>query len=147
MTQIVEQDPNSNDCGPCVAAMVLDKSLEYIKAWAREHLGKETGFHDGDMGRLLLAHGMNYGLGLGGKGPLKTIRKGKVLKVKEKWSLAEDRFIFTVRSPGGGQHFIYWDKERLIDPNQCHNAGKPLTYYEVLTAWPVYKLGHGEHEA
>jgi hypothetical protein len=51
-------------------------------------------------------------------------------------------FVKSERLPGKS-HAIYWDGNQVFDPNPIAQDGRPITDYEVLGWWPLFKMTDG----
>ena len=135
----IKQGLNSDDCVACVAAMATGTSVEKFKG-LMEHEGPYTDF---EFYCYLLGHGFIVGIGFDSSGR-KDFDPMEELMATEVELVGRPAYIVVTsetREEPGARHVIYWDGEKIFDPNPLAEDGRPMGSYVI---WMVFPIGRVE---
>lgn len=129
----MKQHPKSRNCIAVCAAMAVGSDLREL----HRTIGKKDEYSDLDIYQYLMAHGYY-------PGALFQVEHDKVKKnssFKIKVSPEDGPALVYVKSERSKHdlHAIYWDGEKIYDPNPFVKHGRPLSDYSIEDWVPIRK--------
>jgi len=129
----MKQKPGSHNCVAVVAAMATDSTPEEFE----EFIGSSPPYGDYDFYRFLLSK--EYVVGVGVDIKENPIQDGTI----NLWfEITAYPALVVVKSETykEKEHVIYWDGNRIYDPNPNVEDGRPLSDYEIHLWFPINKV-------
>jgi len=129
----MKMHPKSRDCIAVCAAMAVGSDLKEL----HKTIGKKNEYADSDIYLYLLLHG--YFAGALFKVNHDTVKTNSSFKVKV--SPQDGPALVYVKSERckNDLHAIYWDGEKLYDPNPYVKHGRALSEYKIEDWIPIRK--------
>lgn len=132
----IKQD-DEHSCVACVVAMITQTSVEEFRKFINYNNPPYT---DRDAARYLLWHGYAMGIGFD-NGNKEVLEPEDTIQITFDLKDYEAYVVVTSMRFPGEYHAVYWDGERIHDPNpDIKGAGLPLNEYVVHSWFPVYKV-------
>ena len=130
----MKQHPKSRNCIAVCAAMAVGSDLRELE----KTIGKQNEYSDSDIYLYLLLHGYYPGV-------LVEVKHDKVKtnsSFKVKVSPQDGPALVYVKSERSKHdlHAIYWDGEKVYDPNPFTKHGRSLTSYKIEDWVPIRKI-------
>lgn len=128
-----KQSLGDGRCAALVAALATKTPVEAFEAFVQSKFGVFRGPYLGlHVYSYLLNCGYLCGMGLSKPQP-------EAGAVSIRYELKSHPAYVVVRG-SGCDHAVYWDGSRIWDPDPHTADGKPLSFYQIETWVPIYRL-------
>ena len=130
------QNPMSDDCVACVAAMATQTSVETFKKIMRQPEGP---YSDWQFNAYCMLYGFVVGSGF-------RWDKSPFDPAKEMIGAEVDLMNFPAyivvdsETRSGVEHAIYWNSKEVFDPNPDADSQRPLSSYKIISVFPINHL-------
>lgn len=133
----MKQREGSSDCYAIVACMITKQPLSKFK-W----LYGTPPYLDPQFFHFLLLNGWMVGLGYEVAIEKKYVTIESSDSFTFDWELEGNKAAIITQSETkpDARHVIYWDGEKIWDPNPQTPDGRDLNSYQVDTIWPITKM-------
>ena len=123
-------------CVSCVAAMATGTTIEEFENF----IGSDPPYSDADLCKYLLHK--NYVLGGQGFTNLQEVTLDEDTLLRTEWQMRNIPCYLVVESETQTEapHAIYWDGEKVWDPNPRTQDGRILRSYKILIVFRITKI-------
>ena len=138
MSKVIKQTDKVS-CMACVACMATNTGPEDFRRYFH-FFCKGPPYSDLDLYRYLLSQGYAFGIGFRNDRGYKFRPKNKL---RIEFNLKDFPAYVIVKSQRfkGVTHAVYWDGEKILDPNPTiEGDGLPLEKYEILSWFPIVQF-------
>jgi len=134
--ETIKQDDRVS-CVACVAAMATGTTVEEFRKFIGD---KDPPYSDSDCYKFMLTHGYAVGIGFENEDHATIWPFDKLVIEFEAKKFPAYLVVESMRFKGA-DHAIYWDGEKVHDPNpDLKENGLPLQFYRIKSWFPIVKL-------
>lgn len=131
----LKQEIGSKNCVAVVAAMAFSSTVLEFEQFAKR--SEEGSFKDSDLIKFGISKG--YYVGAGFDFPFANGVNNKIVAVHD-INNSPAYLIVESESNPDKTHALYWDGQKIFDPNPLVNDGRPIKEYNVLGWYPIHKI-------